>query len=67
MNVPLIISLLTILQIPKGFVIIINKRIFPSFETLNLYLGRLQIAFFSVNNEHQEQGAKVRNSGLLQA
>ncbi len=29
--------------------------------------GRLQIAFFSVSNEHQEQGAKVRNSRLLQA
>ncbi len=32
----------------------------------NLYLGRLQIAFFSVSNEHQEQGAKARNSRLLQ-
>ncbi len=32
-----------------------------------LYLGRLQIAFFSVSNEHQEQGAKARNSRLLQA
>jgi hypothetical protein len=31
----------------------------------NLYLGRLQIAFFSVSNEHQEQGAKTRNSRLL--
>jgi len=27
-----------------------------------LYLGRLQIAFFSVSSEHQEQGAKTRNS-----
>ena len=26
-----------------------------------IYLGRLQIAFFSVSNEHQEQGAKARN------
>jgi hypothetical protein len=33
----------------------------------NIYLGRLQIAFFSVSNEHEEQGAKVRNSRLLQA
>jgi hypothetical protein len=31
-----------------------------------LYLGRLQIAFFSVSKEHQEQGAKTRNSRLLQ-
>jgi hypothetical protein len=25
---------------------------------LHLYLGRLQIAFFSVSDEHQEQGAE---------
>ena len=34
---------------------------------MRVYLGRLQIAFFSVSNEHQEQGAKTRNSRLLQA
>ena len=38
-----------------------------SFCHNQLYLGRLQIAFFSVSNEHQEQGAKTRNSRLLQA
>ncbi len=28
---------------------------------IGVSLGRLQIAFFSVSNEHQEQGAKARN------
>jgi hypothetical protein len=31
-------------------------------QKYKLYLGRLQIAFFSVSNEHQEQGVKVRDS-----
>jgi len=37
------------------------KRKYPEMyrRYRELYLGRLQIAFFSVSNEHQEQGAKA--------
>jgi len=34
---------------------------------ISSYPGRLKIAFFSVSNEHQEQGVKARNSALLRA
>ena len=39
---------------------------FDVIEGAELCLGRSLIAFFSVSNEHQEQGAKARNSRLFQ-
>jgi len=46
----------------RSILVAVNSCLFTVYSFSNeLYFGRLQIAFFSVSNEHQEQGAKLRD------